>query len=115
MKEIKPGPRRSARCASRSVKLSCHPCVDIVTVSVTCCFRTSPNRTGLRPAGRKSGVSAAPARGLAIRSRAALGINPLALRLGRDSSLDWDRQGWVTPTQQRGRVPGSKSLVLSPL
>jgi hypothetical protein len=40
-------------------------------------------------------------RGLATRSRAALGINPLALRLGCEVlSLDWDRQGRVTPAQR---------------
>ena len=33
-------------------------------------------------------------RGLATRSRAALGINPSALRPGRDDSLDWDRQDY---------------------
>jgi hypothetical protein len=79
MKEIKPGPRRSARCASRSVKLSCHPCVDISHCFSYMLLSNLAQSDGLRPAGRKSGASAAPARGLATRSRAALGINPSAL------------------------------------
>ena len=55
-------------------------------------------------------------RGLATRSRAALGINPSALLPGREvHSLDWDRQGRGKPVIRTGRVPGSHGLRLSPL
>ena len=55
-----------------------------------------------------------PAGGLAIRSRAALGISLPVLWPAREVlSLDWDWQGWVTPTQRielrlRPRKPGLK-------
>jgi hypothetical protein len=64
---------------------------------------------------------AVPAGGLATRARAALGIISPALRPEREVlSLDWDRQGRVTPAQRdaqnvsppRPRKPG---LRLSPL
>ena len=64
---------------------------------------------------------AVPAGGLATRARAALGIISPALRPEREVlSLDWDRQGRVTPAQKdaqnvsppRPRKPG---LRLRPL
>jgi hypothetical protein len=85
----------------------CHRHIDI-------CHRISYVRFISRPIGRgleafqAARASAVPARGLATRSRAALGINPSALGPGREvQSLDWDRQGWGKPVIQRGRVPGS--------
>jgi len=63
------------------------------------------------PARKRDTLS--PAGGLATRARAALGIIPPALRPEREVlSLDWDRQGRVTPAQKDTQnvsrhVPGS--------
>src|SRR5690242_7702518 len=51
-----------------------------VTVPVTYGLEPSPDDSdGLRPAGRKSGASAAPARGFATRSRADPGLDILVV------------------------------------
>ena len=70
-----------------------------------------PDRAG--ECGTRGRASAAPAGGLATRARAALGISSPALRPEREVlSLDWDRQGRVTPAQRDTQnvsrhVPGS--------
>jgi hypothetical protein len=67
----------------------------------------------VREAFPNCGASAVPAGGLATRSRAALGINPSALRPGCAVRAGLrDRQGWVTPAQRDTQnvfrhVPGS--------
>ena len=70
----------------------------IVSGYVTSKLQISPDTDAAWEAFLGGGASAAPAGGLATRARAALGIIRLALRLGCEVlSLDWDRQGRVTP------------------
>ena len=50
-----------------------------------------------------------PAGGLATRARAALGINPLALRLGRELLAGLGQAGAVTPAQRTGKTCSAAS------
>ena len=83
--------------SSRATNFIVTDLLTFVTVNVTCTIVLA--RTDMaREAFPDHGARAVPARGLASRSRAALGINPLALGLEREVlSLDWDRSGRVTP------------------
>src|SRR5271157_5615439 len=63
-----------------------------------------------RQACRITRASAVPAGGLATRARAALGIISPALRPEREVlSLDWDRQGRVTPAQRTRKTCSAAS------
>jgi hypothetical protein len=82
----------------RSKEIIGHRLIDISPRIRYIHLRISSDTDAVREAIPDRGASAVPAGGLATRARAALGIIRLALRLGCEVlSLDWDRQGRVTP------------------